>query len=67
VSEARARGVWVYMGRVNSLRRLAYAAAIGCDWIDGTKWVRFRNSYLTSGLHACASGVQLRLTDAPGR
>ncbi len=54
------------MGRVNSLRRLAYAAAIGCDSIDGTKWVRFRNTYLTSGLHACASGVQLRLTDAPG-
>jgi hypothetical protein len=66
VSEARARGVWVH-SRVNSLRRLAYAAAIGCDSIDGTKWVRFRNTYLSSGLYACASGVQLRLTDTSGR
>jgi hypothetical protein len=29
VAEARARNVWVHMGRVNSLRRLAYAASIG--------------------------------------
>lgn len=40
-AEARARGVWVHMGRVNSLRRLEYAAAIGCDSADGT--------YLRSG------------------
>lgn len=33
---ARARGVWVHMGRVNSLRRLRYAAAIGCSSADGT-------------------------------
>jgi hypothetical protein len=51
------------MGRVNSLRRLGYAASIGCDSIDGTQWVRFRNTYLTSGLPACAAGAQLRLTD----
>jgi len=31
VAEAHARGLWVHMGRVNSLRRLAYAASIGCD------------------------------------
>lgn len=34
--EARARGKRVHMGRVNSLRRLRYAAAIGCDSADGT-------------------------------
>jgi hypothetical protein len=36
VGEARGRGKWVHMGRVNSLRRLRYAAAIGCDSADGT-------------------------------
>lgn len=38
---ARARGLWVHMGRVNSLRRLRYAASIGCHSVDGT--------YLTYG------------------
>jgi hypothetical protein len=36
VAEARWRGKWTHMGRVNSLRRLRYAAAIGCDSADGT-------------------------------
>jgi hypothetical protein len=40
-AEAKARGKWVHMGRVNSLKRLRYAAAIGCDSADGT--------YLTYG------------------
>lgn len=35
VGELRSR-CWVHMGRVNSLRRLLYAAAIGCDSVDGT-------------------------------
>jgi hypothetical protein len=35
-AEAKARGKHVHMGRVNSLRRLRYAAAIGCDSADGT-------------------------------
>ncbi len=61
IAEARQRRVWTHMGRVNSLRRLAYAASIGCDSIDGTKWVRFRDTYLNAGLHACAAGTQLRL------
>jgi hypothetical protein len=40
-AQAHARGKWVHMGRVNSLRRLRYAAATGCDSADGT--------YLRSG------------------
>lgn len=36
VAEAKLRGKWVHMGRVNSYRRLAYAASIGCDSVDGT-------------------------------
>jgi hypothetical protein len=34
--EAKRRGKWVHMGRVNSLKRLRYADAIGCDSADGT-------------------------------
>lgn len=36
VGEARSAGKRVHMGRVNSLRRLRYADAIGCDTADGT-------------------------------
>jgi len=43
VTAARRRGKWVHMGRVNSLRRLRYAAAIGCHSADGTYLVRTRN------------------------
>jgi hypothetical protein len=35
-AEARRRGKHVHMGRVNSLKRLRYAAAIGCGSADGT-------------------------------
>ena len=35
-AEARARGLTVHMGRVNSLRRLRYANTIGCHSVDGT-------------------------------
>lgn len=41
VAEARRRGKWIHMGRVNSRRRIYYAAGIGCDSVDGT--------YLTRG------------------
>lgn len=36
VGEAKQRGKWVHMGRVNSIRRLRYAQAIGCDSVDGS-------------------------------
>ena len=35
-AEAKRRGKRVHMGRVNSLKRLRYADAIGCDSADGT-------------------------------
>jgi hypothetical protein len=41
VAEARSRGKWVHMGRVNSRQRYRYAQHIGCDSADGT--------YLTFG------------------
>jgi hypothetical protein len=36
VADAKARGKWVHMGRVNSRERIQYAEAIGCDSVDGT-------------------------------
>jgi hypothetical protein len=35
-AQARQHGLGVHMGRVNSLARLRYAAAIGCHSVDGT-------------------------------
>jgi len=35
-AEAKGRGKWVHMGRVNSGRRWRYAERIGCDSVDGT-------------------------------
>jgi hypothetical protein len=35
-AEAKRRGKWVHMGRVNSRLRLQYAEHIGCDSADGT-------------------------------
>jgi hypothetical protein len=36
VAAAKARGKWIHMGRVNSGKRFAYAAELGCDSADGT-------------------------------
>lgn len=36
VSEARGRGKWVHMGRVNTRARLRRARDVGCDSVDGT-------------------------------
>jgi len=41
IKQAKDRGKWVHMGRVNSQRRYKYAHEIGCDSVDGT--------YLTFG------------------
>jgi hypothetical protein len=59
VAEAKRRGMWVHMGRVNSYKRLAYAAAIGCDSADGT--------YLAFGPDANLPKLEgwLRRLDAP--
>lgn len=60
VVEAQARGKWVHMGRVNTKRRVAYAREIGCDSIDGTKWVRWRDTYLREGLSLVSAPSALR-------
>jgi hypothetical protein len=42
-AEAKRHGLTVHMGRVNSWKRLAYAASIGCDTADGT-YLNFGNA-----------------------
>jgi len=46
VADAKARGKWVHMGRVNSGKRLRYAEAIGCDSCDGTTLAGFADATL---------------------
>ena len=49
--EAKRLGKWVHMGRVNSLKRLRHAKAIGCDSADGTfvNFHRTENTYRLVG------------------
>lgn len=46
VDEAKARGIWVHMGRVNSHPRIRYAKAIGCDSFDGSSMTWFKDRWL---------------------
>jgi hypothetical protein len=49
--EAKARGKWVHWGRVNTQRRIDHVIDTGaCDSMDGSKWARFRTTYLNDGL-----------------
>ena len=48
--EAKRRGKWLHMGRVNSDKRLRYAYDLGCDSIDGTGYSRFSKKHLKPAL-----------------
>jgi hypothetical protein len=55
VRRAKDERRWVHMGRVNSAKRMTYAASIGCDSIDGTGWVRFKDRHLQRGIDLAAN------------
>lgn len=63
VREAKRRGLWVHVGRVNSTRRIGWAKELGADSIDGTQWSRFTSIYLNGGLAACSAPTPSRLFD----
>lgn len=44
--EAKRRGKWVHMGRINSATRIRYAQWIGCDSVDGTSFSRFPDTHI---------------------
>jgi hypothetical protein len=46
-AEAKARGKWLHMGRVNSMRRLRIAYRLGCDSVDGSSYSRWRHRTIT--------------------
>lgn len=50
VREAKERGKWAHMGRVNSVKRIRYAQALGCDSVDGTQFSMFADTYIPSFL-----------------
>lgn len=58
VREAKDRGLWVHMGRVNGHRRLRYAKALGCDSVDGTSLSWFRDRWLPEYLAHAAQPAQ---------
>lgn len=64
IHEANQRGLWVHMGRVNTLRRIQYARAAGCDSIDGSGWVRWIDRRLPMALRWFDEPFQPALDEA---
>lgn len=60
VKGAKDRGKWVHMGRVNTDRRILFAGAIGCDSFDGSKFSKWRRTWLRDGLTAAGAQSQGR-------
>lgn len=60
VSAAKLRGLWTHMGRVNSRKRFDYARQIGCDSIDGSKFSKWRNTWLPDALEWHKDPIQGR-------
>lgn len=48
--EAKRRGKWVHMGRVNSVKRMRHAMEIGCDSIDGRSFSAWPDRYQPWGV-----------------
>lgn len=58
IAEAKRRGKWVHVGRVNSLRRLRAAYDLGADSVDGTGMSRWGDVHLAK---FCRWAEQLKL------
>ena len=58
IREAKRRGKWVHVGRVNTLRRIAWFKALEVDSIDGTGFARFTRVRLPMGAAALAAPTQ---------
>ncbi len=60
MAEAKLRGKWVHMGRVNTLMRIRQAWAVDVDSIDGSGWAKFQGKYLERHLPYLESIQQQR-------
>jgi hypothetical protein len=61
VHRAKWQGTHVHMGRVNTRRRWDYARQLGCDSVDGSKFSRWRHTYLPTALRWHEEPSQERL------
>lgn len=61
---ARARSLYLHMGRVNTARRIAIAASAGCDSTDGTSASRFAQNIRR--LSAAGSQLAIRAHNPDG-
>lgn len=50
VKEAKRRGKWVHMGRVNTIERINLCNRLKCDSFDGTCYSRFLKTYVPKHL-----------------
>jgi hypothetical protein len=60
VGEGNRQNVWTHMGRVNTARRILYAAALGTRSIDGSGFSRFSATHLPWALRLAKQPI-LRL------
>jgi len=56
--EAKKRGKWVHMGRVNSIKRLEIARLYGCDSVDGSGFSRFPDTKIPPSLEYLETPLQ---------
>jgi hypothetical protein len=62
IAVAKARGLWVHMGRVNSTKRIWEAARKGCDSFDGGQYSQWPDRRMPEGVaDAAAATLQGRL------
>lgn len=68
-ADAKARGLWVHVGRVNMPDRIEHVLSLGCvDSFDGSGFDRWRDTHLPGALarlaqHAAGRPVQQRVVD----
>jgi hypothetical protein len=67
VLEARERGKWAHMGRVNTARRMLLAKSWGCDSIDGTSVSMFTDIRLPQRLAQARAPRQLNISEVVTR
>ncbi len=64
VLEAKRRGLWTHMGRVNTAQRMVTAKSWGCDSIDGTSVSMFTDRRLPERIAQARQEQQLNIRES---